>query len=281
METIISMTGVKKVFGHTTALQNLTFDVKRGEIFGFLGPNGAGKTTTIKLLTRQLKADRGEIWVFSRTVAEMNSHDDDRIGIQTDTSGVYGRLSVLENISLFASLRNIKKERAEAVLKDVGLYEDRSKLVKALSRGMKQRLVLAQAIVHQPELLFLDEPTASLDPGTSADIHELLLRLNKEGVTIFLTTHNMEEADKLCDRVAFLNEGEIREIGAPAEMKLKYAHDRIRATLADGSAIEDDRSAEGLMRIAEACAGKTLIQIHSLEPNLEKIFLKVTGRDLR
>lgn len=261
-------------------MKDLSFAVGQGEIFGFLGPSGAGKTTTIKLLTRQLAPDGGEIHVFGRPVGELGREDDDRIGILSDNSGVYERLSVWDNLSLFAALREVGKAEVEQVLKDVGLGDDKQKQAKALSRGMKQRLMLAQAILHKPSLLILDEPTASLDPATSGDIHRLLRRMNADGTTIFLTTHDMEETDKLCHRVAFLNDGQIAELGRPEALKLKYAKGVVKAELDTGETLEDETSAEGLARLAEAARGKRLVQIHSQEPNLEDIFLRVTGRDL-
>ncbi|MFV0350994.1 MAG: ABC transporter ATP-binding protein [Oscillospiraceae bacterium] len=280
MEKIISVNQARKSFGDTTALKSLSFEVNRGEIFGFLGPSGAGKTTTIKLLTRQLVPDEGQIEVFFHPVDTLSREDDARIGVLTDNSGVYDRLTVLENLSLFATLRNVDHSVVLRTLEEVGLAGDKKKIAKNLSRGMKQRLMLAQAILHHPQLLFLDEPTASLDPGTSADIHALLRGLNKEGTTIFLTTHNMEEADKLCSRVAFLNNGEIVEEGPPQELKLKYSHGLIRADLEGGIMVEEEKTAEGLMRIAQLAKNKRVLQIHSQEPNLEEIFLKVTGRKL-
>lgn len=280
MGTIISVKGVSKHFGDVEALQDLSFTVEEGEIFGFLGPSGAGKTTTIKLLTRQLKQDAGEIQVFFHPIGQLAREDDDRIGVLSDNSGVYDRLTVWDNLNLFASLRKVGKQNIQQALEDVGLADAKNRAAKTLSRGMKQRLMLAQAILHKPILLFLDEPTASLDPGTSNDIHKLLKRLNNEGTTIFLTTHDMEEADKLCSRLAFLNKGEIVESGAPAMLKLKYAHNSIKAELQGGETLEVDKTPEGLMQLAESIKGKTIERIHSQEPTLEDVFLKVTGRAL-
>lgn len=274
------MENVAKNFGQTKALDGLSFEVCAGEIFGFLGPSGAGKTTTIKLLTRQLEPTSGKICVFFSPVRELAREDDDRIGVLSDNSGAYDRLSVWDNMSLFAQLRKTEKGGIDETLKDVGLYDEKNKQVKHLSRGMKQRLLLAQAILHKPMLLFLDEPTASLDPATSADIHRLLQRLNKNGTTIFLTTHNMDEADKLCHRVAFLNGGQIAEIGTPRELKIKYSSGRIEAVLEDGTKITEEKNAKGLLKIAEAAKAKGLESVHSIEPNLEEIFLEVTGRGL-
>lgn len=277
---ILSMAGVTMAFGSVTAIDSLSFSVQQGEIFGFLGPSGAGKTTTIKLLTRQLKPSTGEITVFGNDVAVLSQDDYNRIGIQTDNSGVYERLTVWENLSLFAALKGAGDEETTKALEDVGLLADKGKKAKALSRGMRQRLILARAILHGPALLFLDEPTASLDPGTTGDIHKVLRRLNEGGTTIFLTTHNMEEADKLCDRVAFLHQGHIVEMGTPEALKLKYAKNRVEATMEGGETLVGEKTPEGLMEIARAAQGKAIATIHSIEPNLEEIFLQVTGREL-
>jgi ABC-2 type transport system ATP-binding protein len=161
------------------------------------------------------------------------------------------------------------------------MLEDIKKEAKKLSKGMKQRLMIARAVLHKPKLLFLDEPTSSLDPGTTLEIHRLLRKLNEEGTTIFLTTHNMEEADKLCDRVAFLNAGEIVDIGQPNELKLKYIKDDIRVILRDErKEIMLKNSAEGASRIKAWMESGQLLSIHSMEPSLEKIFLNLTGREL-
>lgn len=274
------MAAVKKVFGSQVALDDLTFEVRRGETFGFLGPSGAGKTTTIKLLTRQLLADSGEITVFGRDVSTFSLKDYDRIGILTDNSGLYERLSVFDNLNVFAEIKGLKRRSVDEAIDSVGLAESRNKRTKELSKGMKQRAVLARALLHKPELLFLDEPTSALDPGNTLSIHKLLKALNEQGTTIFLTTHNMEEADKLCSCVAFLDRGHIVELGAPSALKLKYASGKVRAELEGGEALEAEKSAGGLSHLATLIGGRKVDRVYSEEPNLEQIFLSVTGREL-
>ncbi|EDT85496.1 ABC transporter ATP-binding protein [Clostridium botulinum] len=281
MENIISMKNVTKYFKENRALKNLTFSIEEGEIFGFLGPSGAGKTTTIKLLTSQLIPTSGEIKIFGKNVYSNKREIVKNIGILSDTSGMYERLSVLDNLMLFANINDVPKENILEILDRIGMKETAKKEVKKLSKGMKQRLMIARAVLHKPKLVFLDEPTSSLDPGTTLEIHKLLRKLNDEGTTIFLTTHNMFEADKLCDRVAFLNDGEIVDIGDPQALKLKYTNDDIKIILKDGSKeIMVKNNPEGALKIKGWMEKGQLIAIHSMEPSLEKIFLDLTGREL-
>lgn len=281
MDNIICVKNVRKDFKETKALKNLTFNVEKGEIFGFLGPSGAGKTTTIKLLTSQLIPTSGEVKVFGKDVYSNKIDLVKNIGVLSDNSGMYDRLSVLDNLMLFANINCVPKKNILEILEIVGMSESIKKEAKKLSKGMKQRLMIARAVLHKPKLLFLDEPTASLDPGTTLEIHKLLRKLNKEGTTIFLTTHNMQEADKLCDRVAFLNDGEIVEIGNPKSLKLKYTNDDIKVILRDESKkIMVKNDTEGACKIKAWMDSRQLLAIHSMEPSLEKIFLNLTGREL-
>ena len=281
LENIISMKNVRKDFKETKALKNVTFNVKEGEVFGFLGPSGAGKTTTIKLLTSQLIPTSGEVKVFGKDVYANKKDIFKNIGVLSDTSGIYDRLSVRDNLTLYADIYGVPKKNVEEILDKVGMREDIKKEAKKLSKGMKQRLMIARAVLHKPKLLFLDEPSSSLDPGTTLEIHTLLKKLNAEGTTIFLTTHNMEEADKLCDRVAFLNDGEIVEIGNPKDLKLKYTTEYIKVILKDeNKEIMLKNDAESASKIKAWMENGQLMAIHSMEPSLEKIFLNLTGREL-
>ena len=279
---LIAIEGVEKRFGETVALKELSFSVEAGEIFGFLGPSGAGKTTTIKLLTRQLAPTAGSLHLFGQELSKLPQSVFDQIGILSDNSGLYERLSVFDNLSVFADLKRIPYSAIHESLEQVGLAGEEKKPAKALSRGMKQRLMLAQAILHKPKLLFLDEPTASLDPGTARQIRDLLRALNDQGTTIFLTTHNMEEADKLCSRVAFLNLGKIVVCDTPDALKLRYAQNEIVVKTEAGQSFAVDKSLKGLTQIIERLEkdGESLVTIHSQEPNLEQIFLQLTGRGL-
>lgn len=281
-ECIIKVKNLKKDFGGKVALKDLSFSIKKGEIFGFLGPSGAGKTTTIKILTGQLKPSYGEAEVFNRSVLSFNKDIFKHIGILTDNSGLYERLSVYDNLELFSKLYEVNKARIFEVLEQVNLKADVKTVVKKLSKGMKQRVILARAILSKPDLLFLDEPTAALDPSNCHQIHNVLRELNKNGTTIFLTTHNMEEADKLCHRVAFLNEGTISTLDTPENLKIKYAEDSIEVLLnmEERKKVIIPKNLEGAERIKEWMSKGQLISIHSKEPTLEQIFLKLTGREL-
>jgi len=280
MENIIWMKNIRKDFNEVKALHNLSISVGEGEIFGFLGPSGAGKTTAIKLLTAQLIPTRGEIKVFGKDVWGNKQFIFENIGVLTDNSGVYERLTVWDNLMLFANLYGVSKAAVEEVLAKVGILDAAKKAAGKLSKGMRQRLMLARAVLHKPKLLFLDEPTSALDPGNSLEVHKLLRSLNDEGTTIFLTTHKMEEADKLCDRVAFLNYGEIVELGNPAELKLKYTTDEIQVVLLDGSKAMVNNNPAGAEQIQGWIKAGQLRSIHSMEPSLEQIFLNLTGREL-
>lgn len=210
---MIKMTDIVKRFGDQTVLTDVTFEVREREIFGLLGPSGAGKTTIINILTNQLKADGGR---HDIGVTPFET------GLMLDEDGLYVRLTCLENLSIFTDIYGIPRSKSLEALKSVGIEAAAKKAVSTLSKGMRQRLALARAILHEPKVLFLDEPTGGLDPGTARGIHNLILRLRENGATVFLTTHNMEEAVKLCDRVALLHKGKIVEQGAPAEICERY-----------------------------------------------------------
>lgn len=278
MNKILELENVSVSYNGTLALDNISFEIKEGEIFGFLGPSGAGKTTTIKALTKQLKLKNGEIVLFDKPISLLTSSVYDDLGIMTDSNDVYESLSVEENIKFFASIRNVSNKEVEFVLKKVGLYEERKKVVKKLSKGMRQRVILASALVHKPKLLFLDEPTAALDPKTTHDIHEFLKDLNNEGTTIFLTTHSMEEAEKLCDSIAFIDQGRIVENGTRDSLIMKYAKNEIIVEYSDGNKDTFSKDAIGLMELAEISKTRDIIKVHSNEPSLETVFLTVTGR---
>lgn len=275
----ITMEHVGIAFQDKKALSDVNIKVSAGEIFGFLGPSGAGKTTTIKLLSAQLTQYTGQISVMGMEPMKNVSALYQNIGILSDNSGFYEKMSVEENLKIFAEIYRLPKTRIPEVLEQLHLAGDEKKKAEKLSRGMKQRLLFARAILHKPKLLFLDEPTANLDPSTSEDVHNIIKDLNKNGTTVFLTTHDMEEADELCSRVAFLNEGSIKEVGVPEELKIKYAKDKVRVLYGDGTVKELPKDKESIASELSR-TDKEIVTIHSVEPDLKTIFLDLTGREL-
>lgn len=205
------------------AVKGITFDVKRGEIFGFLGPNGAGKSTTISMLTTQLEPSFGNIFIDGQSIVEFPEDARRKIGVVAQHNNLDRGLTARENLIYHASYfgmdsKTINK-RADELLEKFGLFDRQNDYVRSYSGGMAQRLKIARAIMHKPEILFLDEPTTGLDPTYRAILWDQMLELNKEGTTIFLTTHYMEEPEKLCDRIVIVNEGEIKAIGNVEELK--------------------------------------------------------------
>ena len=281
-ESYIRMEHISKTYGKTPVLKDLNAVLQKGEILGFLGPSGAGKTTTIKILTGQLKPTKGEAFVLGIQVDQIDESIYEQIGIVTDASGVYERMNVYDNVKYFARILKVDKQEIDLLLKRVGLYEYRKQPAGKLSKGQTQRLVLARAVLHRPRVLSLDEPTSGLDPATAQEIHRLLLELKEEGMAIFLTTHNMEEATKLCDHVALLNDGQIVEYGTPKELCLRYNQEkRYRVLLEDGETAELTQSEEDIQRLAGWLKDNQVASVHSCEPTLETVFLKVTGRGLQ
>lgn len=209
----VSMKNVGKSFGANKVLKDVTFETREGEIFGMLGPSGAGKTTIINILTGQLDVDSGECHV---------GVGNNEIGLMLEHDGLYPRLSALDNLIVFEDIYGLPRKKTLDALERVGLGDAKKTAVDKLSKGMRQRLVLARAVLHNPKILFLDEPTSALDPVTARGIYQLIRGLRDRGSTVFLTTHNMEEATHLCDRVVMLHNGMIIEQGAPKEICERY-----------------------------------------------------------
>lgn len=277
----IVIRNISKSFNDKCVLDEVNLKIKEGEIFGLLGPSGAGKTTLIKILTGQLKPDRGEGKIFGKSCSRLDREDYKMIGMVLDNSGLYDRLSCYDNMLLPARIYGVDKKRIEELLKRVGLEDAAKKEVEKLSKGMRQRLVLARAMLHSPKLLFLDEPTSGLDPAVTQTIHGLLQELKQEGTTIFLTTHNMDEAYRLCDHVALLNDGRIVEYGVPEELCRKYNTQNIITILCkDKSMVKLKNTRENADKIMGYFQDECVESIHSSEPNLETVFVELTGRRL-
>lgn len=275
MSSIVVSKNIVKTFGTKIALNKINFEIKEGEIFGFLGPSGSGKTTMINILTGQLLPDGGNSQLLGKDSHSLNSTDLEKIGIVSDKSGFYEKLSLEKNLLLYAKLYGVNLNRVDELLNKVGLLESKSILAEQLSTGMKQRMLLARALINQPKILFLDEPTSGLDPTTSKSIHELLVDLKENGTTIFLTTHDMNEATLLCDNLALLNKGKLIEQGNPADIIQKYnTNKRIKVIYKNREERIFDFSELTKLNVND------IISIHSCEPTLEEIFIELTGEKL-
>ena len=275
MNSIVVSKNIVKTFGTKNALNKINFEIKEGEIFGFLGPSGSGKTTMINILTGQLLQDGGNSQLLGKDSYSLNSTDLEKIGIVSDKSGFYEKLSLEKNLLLYAKLYGVNLNRVDELLNKVGLLESKSVLAEQLSTGMKQRMLLARALINQPKILFLDEPTSGLDPTTSKSIHELLVDLKENGTTIFLTTHDMNEATLLCDNLALLNKGKLIEQGNPADIIQKYnTNKRIKVIYKNREERIFDFSELTKLNVND------IISIHSCEPTLEEIFIELTGEKL-
>ncbi len=228
----IEVNELHRYYNGVKAVRGISFDVNYGEIFGFLGPNGAGKSTTIKVLTGQLRPTSGSAHVVGCDVVEERQEFKPQIGVVFEYQNLYERLSAWDNLRFSARLYGVEKARINEVLAQVGLQERAKERIKKYSNGMKQRLLIARALLHEPKVLFLDEPTRGLDPGVAREIRSIIAELAAGGVTVFLTTHYMEEADRLSNRVAIIDQGEIVAIDTPENLKTIHGEDD-RATLED------------------------------------------------
>lgn len=268
-------------FGENQVLNNISFEIPAGEIFGLLGPSGAGKTTLIKLLTGQLKPDEGCALLLGRDTRKLRAVEHEQIGMMMDNFGLYDRLSVMSNLSFYADIYHVPRSRIPDILKSIGLYEARNTAAAKLSKGMKNRLSLARALMNDAKILFLDEPTSGLDPATTREIHEVLKAQRERGATIFLTTHNMYEAEALCSHVALLSRGRILEYGTPADVRRKYNHlNRLQITLKNGQSLSLENTSASALQIKEYLEQEAIEAIHSTEPTLETVFIELTGEGL-
>ncbi|MCB5066126.1 ABC transporter ATP-binding protein [Streptococcus mutans] len=275
---VIVAKDIRKIFNKAVALDAISFSIEKGQIFGFLGPSGSGKTTTINILTGQLMADNGQSSILGQDSRKLTSQELGKIGLVGDTSGFYEKISLYNNLLFYSKYYGIDKTTVDNLLKRVGLYDSRKTVAEKLSTGMKQRMLLARALINKPRVLFLDEPTSGLDPATSQTIHSLILELKAAGTAIFLTTHDMNEATLLCDKLALLNEGRLVEQGSPKDLIQKYNQNkRVKLSYQDGSERILDFTELGQ---AMASDSEKIIAIHSCEPTLEDIFIQLAGGKL-
>jgi ABC-2 type transport system ATP-binding protein len=271
-------------YGDLVAVKGISFTVGERKILGFLGPNGAGKTTTFKMLTGQLRPRSGTATLLGMDIARDLDKVHARIGVCFETTNLYEQMSAVENLDLFARIFRVPDFSADALLDRVGLTGRGRDRVATYSKGMKQRLMIARAIVNQPDILFLDEPTAGLDPASSERIREVILEERARGASVFLTTHDMVEADKLSDAVAFMNAGEIAAMDTPLNLKRRYGRRALKVTVAAGDDLAEKEITLDEPGTADAVrdlfARENVITVHSEEATLEDIFIRLTGRGL-
>jgi fluoroquinolone transport system ATP-binding protein len=265
-------------------IENMNFSVGKGEIFGFLGPSGAGKSTVQKILTGILKSYDGSAKVLGTEIKKGNRDFYQKVGVDFEFPNLYGKFTALENLRFFSELYNRKSHDPMELLERVGLKNDADKKVSSFSKGMKMRLSFIRALQHKPDLIFLDEPTSGLDPSNARTIKEMILEQKRTGKSIMLTTHNMHDAEELCDRVAFIVDGSIKAIDTPNNLRLQKGGSTVAYAYAENGT---HRTAKAPLHDLNAntdfmnrLAKNQVLSIHSSEQTLEDIFIEITGRCL-
>jgi fluoroquinolone transport system ATP-binding protein len=265
-------------------LKDVSFDVKNGEIFGFLGPSGAGKSTTQKVLNGILKNFSGNVVVNGQDVSRTGKDFYEKIGVAFEFPNLYLKLTALENLSLFASFYKTKTEKPLKLLEMVGLAEERNIRVEAFSKGMRMRLNFVRSLLNYPQVLFLDEPTSGLDPVNARKMKNIILNLKEKGVTVFLTTHNMADADELCDRLAFMIDGQLMVVDSPRSLKLQNGRKIRRVSYQEEQKLVsmefDLRGLGSDPLFMDIINNKDIETIHTQEASLEDVFIKITGQSL-
>ena len=285
MNQAINAEELTHYYGSLLAVDHISFGVTEGEILGFLGPNGAGKTTTVRILTGQLRPASGRAYLLGMDVSRNVEKVQGQIGICFEVTNLYEQMTAMENLNLFARLFGVDAFDADALLERVGLAGRGKDRVETYSKGMKQRLMVARSILNRPEVLFLDEPTAGLDPTSSEAIRRIILEERERGATVFLTTHDMMEADKLSDRVAFMNKGKIVALDTPHNLKQQFGKRALKAKVLNTSGELEDREIvmdgpQTPQAVQELFSSEKVVTIHSEEATLEDIFINITGRAL-
>ncbi|HEX7733614.1 MAG TPA: ABC transporter ATP-binding protein [Ktedonobacteraceae bacterium] len=283
-DLMIEAVELRRTFKGNEAVKGISFSVKRGEIFGLLGPNGAGKTTTIRMLTGQIEPDSGHATVAGCDVMRAHQQLKERIGVVPEEQNLYERLSARNNLRFNCWLYNLPESRVDEVLDLVNLRDRAKNPVRGFSNGMKQRLLIARALLHKPPVLFLDEPSRGLDPISARDVRRAIEQLSREGVTILLTTHLLEEADQLCQHVAFINQGTIVANDTPRNLKLAHGQRSLLVTIGErpgGGPLSELTlrmdSPEDQARLAQLFAQSKVQAIHSQEATLEEVFIEIAG----
>ncbi len=265
-------------------LKDMSFSIAAGEIFGFLGPSGAGKSTTQKIINGVLKNYQGSVRVLDREIRQADKSIYEHIGVAFEFPNLYSKFTALENLKLFKSLYRDGTEDPEKLLDMVGLIEDKNTRVSAFSKGMRMRLNFVRALLNKPNILFLDEPTSGLDPVNARTVKNIILDLQKNGTTIFLTTHNMTDADELCDRVGFLVDGTLAVIDSPRNLKLQHGRKTVNVEYRiDGHTARSEFPIDNIganPEFLQLIKSEKIETIHTGEATLEDIFIKITGRKL-
>lgn len=281
MEYTVEMQDVIHDFSSKRVLNGISLKVKKGEVLGLLGPSGAGKTTIVKILTGQLRQTSGSAKLLGKDTSAHDAQVYARVGTMMDNFGLYEMLSVYDNLKFYADIYRVPKTNIDTLLEKAGLYEAKKSAVGSLSKGMRSRLSFVRAVMNNAEVLFLDEPTSGLDPVTTKQIHEMLAEQKEKGTTVFLTTHNMFEAESICDNVALLNGGELAEYGAPKEICKKYNRLQcLQIRLKDGQSLSLENGSQSAETVNDLLKRNMIETIHSTEPNLETVFIELTGRGL-
>ncbi|MGQ9474639.1 MAG: ABC transporter ATP-binding protein [Actinomycetota bacterium] len=283
-EIRISAENIAYSYDGRPAVNHISFQVRRKEILGFLGPNGAGKTTTLKMLVGLLVPQDGRITILGRDIVRERAVVQAQIGVCFEEKSLYEDMSAAANLKFFATLFGVRDPNIPGLLERVGLPVNRKDWVSNYSKGMKRRLMVARALVNNPKALFLDEPTDGLDPVSSEAIREVVLEEKKKGVAVFLTIHDMMEAGKLSDRVAFINEGKIAALDTPDNLKHEYGKRVLKVRYQDGEDLrEEEISLEGESsgrRIQEILRDYRVLDMRTEEATLEDIFIMLTGKKL-
>ena len=266
------------------AVKDVSFKIPKGEIFGLLGPSGAGKSTTQGILTGLLQLQKGNVNVAGYDVKEIKRTMFNQIGMSFEQSNVYSKMTAKENLKFYAKLFDVPTRDPMELLKIVGLDGKENIRAGEFSKGMKHRLTFARSMINNPELWFLDEPTTGLDPAIASIIKGIIKEQNDKGVTVFLTTHNMYIADELCDRVAFIIDGQIHLIDSPANLKMQYGESKVEVEYEESGQLKSDilsvKDAKDKQKLQQLINNVNIRRMHTKEATLEEIFIKVTGRDL-
>jgi ABC-2 type transport system ATP-binding protein len=281
---LIELKNVSKYYDEHKVVDQLSFSIEQGEFFGLLGPNGAGKTTTIRMMIGLLKPSEGEIWINNLNVLQRKKDVHADIGVVFELPNLYVRSSIRDNLKLFADLFAVPVSRIDEVLESLQLQERQGEKVGNLSKGWKQRVLIARALLHKPKVLFLDEPTSGLDPNTANLIRNYIKNLKQQGTTIVLTTHDMNEADELSDRVAIMYNGKLVGLDEPSKFKSKYGRKEIQIEYQqDGQVVKKNLPAdtqETAKEIDKLMTNGQVISLHTKEASLADVFAVLTGRVL-